>query len=237
MIRNMVCAAACALAATSAQAATTVTVDTAGTRVVVNGAEAADGQRLGGAEFNGSTDPAPFDLLIGRDSQSNFSAAWTQSYAAITGTIVGATVRLGIFDVDGDVAGDQVGLFTLNGFDLTAALNVAVNAKAYTGDSLYGIYDVMLSSDTYAALATGNLNFALALSGPARNVLGSTRFNAGILDYSQVTITSGTVTPPTPPTPPVQAVPESTTWAMLMVGFGALGGMLRRRHSRGLAAA
>ncbi len=222
MIGKISLAVACLFAATTAQAATTV--DTAGSRLLVRGVAAADGQTLGGAEFNGSTDVAPFDILVGRDSASNFTAAWTHSYAAIADTITGASVQLGLFDVDGDVAGDQVASFTLNGIDLTAALNAAVNAKTFTGDSKYGIYDVALSADTYAALADGELSFALALSGPARNVLGSTQFNAAILDYSSVTVTTG-------------AVPEPATWAMMALGFGALGGMMRRsRQYRGVMA-
>ncbi len=223
-------ASVCLVLSGAAQAATTVS--TAGTRVVVNGTEAADGQVLGGAEFNGSRDPAPFDVLSGRDSMSNFSVRWSQAYSPITDTITAATLQLGIFDVDGDIEGDQVGSFTLNGIDLTAALNAAVNAKTFTGDSKYGIYDLNLSSGSFADLATGKLDFALTLSGPARNVLGRTNFNAGILDYSRLTVTSGVVTPPMQP-----AVPEPATWAMMLAGFGMMGATLRRHRGRSLAAA
>ena len=37
------------------------------------------------------------------------------------------------------------------------------------------------------------------------------------------------VTPPTPPTS-VPGVPEPATWAMMIIGFGLLGGLLRRRR-------
>ncbi|HEY0165111.1 MAG TPA: PEPxxWA-CTERM sorting domain-containing protein [Sphingomicrobium sp.] len=37
------------------------------------------------------------------------------------------------------------------------------------------------------------------------------------------------VTPPTPPTA-VPGVPEPATWAMMIIGFGLLGGQLRRRR-------
>jgi len=221
-------AAACMVLSGAAHA--TTTVSNAGTRVTVNGAAATDGQTLGGAEFNGSSDPAPFDILYGRDSASNFSVSWSQAYTAIADPITAATLQLGIFDVDGDVAGDQVGSFTLNGIDLTAALNASVNAKTFTGDSKYGIYDLDLSAATFTALATGRLEFALALSGPARNVLGSTRFNAAILDYSSLTVTSNAVTPPTPPVQP--SVPEPATWAMMLAGFGMVGAGVRRRPAR-----
>ena len=36
--------------------------------------------------------------------------------------------------------------------------------------------------------------------------------------------------PPPPPPPPGPAVPEPDTWLMLTIGFGALGGVLRRRR-------
>jgi hypothetical protein len=48
--------------------------------------------------------------------------------------------------------------------------------------------------------------------------------------------TGGLPTMPTPPvTPinPVAPVPEPSTWAMLMIGVAALGGMLRRRARTG----
>ncbi|MEO6256998.1 MAG: PEPxxWA-CTERM sorting domain-containing protein, partial [Sphingomicrobium sp.] len=35
---------------------------------------------------------------------------------------------------------------------------------------------------------------------------------------------------PPPPPPPGPAVPEPATWLMLTIGFGALGGVLRRRR-------
>lgn len=56
------------------------------------------------------------------------------------------------------------------------------------------------------------------------------------------TVTPPPTTPP-PPTggegvvPPVLAVPEPATWVTMMLGFGVIGGMLRRRRARPVAAA
>ncbi|MFD1787300.1 PEPxxWA-CTERM sorting domain-containing protein [Sphingomonas floccifaciens] len=52
-------------------------------------------------------------------------------------------------------------------------------------------------------------------------------------------VTSGEPTTPlTPAVPPVQtAVPEPATWAMMLLGFGAIGASLRRRTGRLVAAA
>jgi len=36
--------------------------------------------------------------------------------------------------------------------------------------------------------------------------------------------------PGSPPPPPVPGVPEPATWAMMIIGFGLLGGLLRRRR-------
>lgn len=51
------------------------------------------------------------------------------------------------------------------------------------------------------------------------------------------TVTPPVVVPtPNPTTPPVAAIPEPATWAMLIAGFGFVGGRLRRRrHVRRLA--
>lgn len=46
---------------------------------------------------------------------------------------------------------------------------------------------------------------------------------------------SGLVPPPPPPPPPGGVIPEPATWAMLVAGFGFVGGAIRRR--RGLSAA
>lgn len=197
-----------------------------GTPVVkANGQRLADGEFTGDAVFNNSADPAPFDRQSGRDSgPANFSVQWVQTYAPLVEPVSAAVLELGIWDVDGDVAGDQVGLFSINGVDLTGALNAVVNAKTFTGDGRYGIYDLALPSSTYAVLVPGALSFRLDLSGPARNVLGATAFNGGILDYSRLTITTSAVVPPTP------AVPEAATWATMILGLGAVGVALRRRR-------
>ena len=80
--------------------------------------------------------------------------------------------------------------------------------------------------DVFTVLDAGG-----ALSGTFANVT-TTGFNAGFLytvlyntQLSQVQVRIDNVG-----TPPVGgAVPEPATWAMMLLGFGALGGMLRRR--------
>lgn len=55
------------------------------------------------------------------------------------------------------------------------------------------------------------------------------------LDYAFRTYSDPSYVPPTPPTPPVtgdaRAVPEPATWALMILGFGAAGGALRRRRA------
>jgi hypothetical protein len=76
----------------------------------------------------------------------------------------------------------------------------------------------------------GGLDYQLSMNG---TVFAVYQLNGGVPDYS-VTYISGYLnsslsdqTAYTPPTTP--AVPEATTWAMMVCGFGLIGGSLRRR--------
>jgi hypothetical protein len=93
------------------------------------------------------------------------------------------------------------------------------------------------------------------VSGPNGATLGNTATGSFTLDYpgsaTQLTLNnfvvryqstglnangSGTGTGTEVPTPPVPAVPEPSTWALLLLGFGAIGYAMRRRNERsGLA--
>ena len=207
----------------AANAATTI--DQQGTRVISanSGMLAQDGELIGGASFNGSTDAAPFDTLLGSDSNGpNFSAAWSHVYGALDGVVASASLEIGIHDIDSLAAGNQVALFTLNGIDLTALLNAAVEAKPYESN-LYGIFTIVLPNTVYAPLLTGNVNFLLNLQN-GRSASTDRPFNAGYLDYSKLTINTRVVDPGPDP------IPEPATWAMMISGFGLVGAAMRRRR-------
>ena len=222
MIKTYLIAAAAAITTIPSTAQAAVTISDAGTQVEVGGTPAADGQVVASSAWTGSTDPLPFDVRSGFDDNTNFSVAWSQTYTAPGGSVESATLLLGLYDVDSLAAGNQIGLLTLNGIDLTAILNAIVESKPY--DSLtYGLYEIALPSTTYAALLGGNLSFQLNLTGPGRVGDGmATTHNAGIIDFSRVTITTSTGTAP--------AVPEPGTWAMMLLGFGTVGTMARTRR-------
>lgn len=221
---GMVAAFAAAAAVAPAVSAAT-TIDQRGTRVQVDGADATDGQQFGSLRFNGSSDATPFDVLLGVDSQQNFSAAWSHNYGALSGSVSSAFLEIGIWDIDSAAAGNQVGLLTLNGIDLTALLNADVESRAY-GTGIYGIYTIQLPDTVYAALLGGTSNFLLNLQGPGINALGGTNFNAAILDFARLTINTATTVPGPDP------IPEPASWAMMIAGFGLSGTALRRRRLR-----
>jgi hypothetical protein len=70
-------------------------------------------------------------------------------------------------------------------------------------------------SQGWAAAASGNISLR------AINQLGAASGNDFALDNLSF----------------ASAVPEPSTWAMLFLGFGAIGLMMRRRQARGLAIA
>ena len=95
------------------------------------------------------------------------------------------------------------------------------------GDLLTGTYDGVLSASGTAGVfdnlesyivtgGTGRFaNFAGSLTGT-----GTVTFAPGSLPASQQSITGN-----------IGAVPEPTTWAMMLIGFGAIGVSFRRRRT------
>jgi hypothetical protein len=162
--------------------------------------------------------PAPFNAFCGSDALSNCSASWTFTYTIPAGdTITGATLTLGITDIDSAAPGDQVGSFTLNGADdLTSLLNV-VSEAADAANNVYEVLSITIPGADFTDLAGGGATFALTLSGPGLGVLGDTPFNGAGLDFSTLDITAtpnssggGTNTP------------EPETWALVLAGAGLL---------------
>jgi hypothetical protein len=165
--------------------------------------------------------PVPFNAACGSDGLGNCSATWTFLYTLPAGdTITGATLTLGIVDIDSSAAGSQVGAFTLDGSDdLTALLNASsegLNGGAGAPNNQYDILMITLPGTDLAGLSSGAATFALTLSGPGLGALGSSPFNGADLAFStlDITATPGSTTPP--PTP------EPATWALLLTGIAAL---------------
>jgi len=173
-----------------------------------------DGTKITTGAFNTAVagQPAPFNTFCGSDISSNCSANWTFTYTLPGGdTITGATLTLGIFDIDSAAAGSQIGSFTLNGTDdLTSQLNV-VSEAANSANSFYNVLSLTIPSTFFADLQGGSATFTLTLSGPGLGILGTTLDNGAGLDFSTLDIASEHST--TGPTP------ELSTGLLLFTGL------------------
>jgi len=156
--------------------------------------------------------PAPFNIFCGSDINANCTADWTFTYSLPGGdTITGATLTLGIYDIDSAAAGNQVGSFTLNGDNLTSQMN-AVSEAANSANSFYNVLSLTIPSTFFADLQGGSATFALTLSGPGLGILGGTTLDNGAgLDFSTLDIASEPST--TGPTP------ELSTGLLLATGL------------------
>lgn len=161
--------------------------------------------------------PAPFNAFIGSDiTGPDFSANWTFSYAAQT-NISAVSLTLGIYDADSSAAGNQVALFTVNGADLTSLLNTAFEGHG-GANSEYDVYSVALPSSTFANLSSGTAMVSFSLQGPGLGVLGATPFNGAELDFSTLSVNTGTT------------APEPGSAALL--GGGLLASLVWKRRAR-----
>lgn len=171
-----------------------------------------------------ANNPAPFDAGIGIDpvANNNFAASWTFTYSAPLQSIGAASVSIGILDHDSASAGDQVSAFSVDGIDLTALLNSALNARGGASGE-YNVYTIDLPGSAFANLADSSATFSLALTGPVDSpppILpgippGSPDpSNGATLIFSRLTIT---------------AVPEPSTFALAALGALAVIAVARRR--------
>jgi hypothetical protein len=173
---------------------------------------------------------APFNASCGGDAgasgSTNCSTSWTFNNAAIGSglTITGATLTIGIWDIDSGASGNQVANFAITGGDnLTSAFNTAaeaLNSNAGSKNSEYDVFTFNLSS--FSALAAGNTALSLGLQGPGLGVLGNTGSNGASLIFSQLDIQTA-VTGAT--------VPEPSTWILLLTGLGSMMMLKRSRNT------
>ena len=166
--------------------------------------------------------PAPFNAFCGSDTASNCSANWTFNYVVPSGdTVTGATLSLGILDLDSAAAGNQIASFTLNGVDdLTSTINTVANAlDGGTGspNSFYEVLTIIIPGADLADLGGTSATFALQSSQPGLGILGATSFNGVGLDFStlSLTVTAGTTNPP--------PMPEPSSLALCLAGVVAAG--------------
>lgn len=194
------------------QFALAATVVTLGDQDFADGATPTTGAFL----TAGTGEPAPFDgVFNGSDvSGPNFSASWTFSYGAIADTITGGSLIFGIYDHESAASGNQVASFTVNGIDLTGALNTLFESHG-GGSRENSVYTLALPVSTFAGLASGTFNVSLSLAAPGLGLFGETPFNGAALDFSTLDIAT--------------AVPEPLTSTLLLFGIPAVFAAARRK--------
>ena len=84
--------------------------------------------------------------------------------------------------------------------------------------------------DNFNPYIMGTGTFTMNLPGASLLKIGTVNFSFGT-NHEFVgggNCTSGCTPPPPPPPPPPGGIPEPTTWALMILGFGGAGAMLRR---------
>ncbi|WP_292994277.1 hypothetical protein [Nitrosomonas sp.] len=190
----------------------------ANTIVTVGEQDFADGSTMNTGPFlaAGTGESAPFDgVFVGSDvSGPNFSASWTFSYGAIADTVTGGSLILGIYDHESAATGNQVASFSVNGIDLTSALNTLFESHG-GGSREDNVYTLTLPATTFSALGSGTVNISLSLAGPGLGLFGETPSNGAGLDFSTLDIAT--------------AVPEPLTSTLLLMGLPAILVAARRK--------
>lgn len=173
--------------------------------------------------------PAPFTGNCGSDANMNCSANWTFTYSLPSGqSITGATLLLGIWDIDSGAPGLQVASYTLTGGDdLTSALNTvaeALNAGLGSKNSEYDVLSVTIPNTSFGVLAGGNAHISLALQGPGLGILSPTTnpaFNGAKLVFSTLNLETTEAT----------STPEPSFVALVPMALGAFA-LFRKRRKR-----
>jgi hypothetical protein len=161
-----------------------------------------------------SGESSPFGSICGSDAgaagSTNCAATWTFSYTPIAPdfTIEGATLTLGIWDIDSAAPGDQVASYTLTGGDdLTSLLNAVsegLNSGAGSANNEYDVLTVNIPSTSFALLAGGDVPVTLMLAAPGLGALGNSPSNGAGLLFSTLDIqTAATSSVPEPPLVPM----------------------------------
>jgi hypothetical protein len=188
---NRLCAAALCAAGLGSFATRALAVD-----VTLGDQDFTDGQLITLPDFNNASvgEPVPFDRFYGSDPIAGnvYNQSWTFNYAPTA--VPAGTIRLGLFDDDSGASGSQLSAFTVDGVDLTALLNTAMEAAA-NPHSIVRVYTLPLPSTTFGVLADGSATFTLTLSGPSLGSTGKFPGNGAGSDFATLSIVPEPATP------------------------------------------
>ena len=172
------------------------------------------------------TAQAPTGFFVPTDAQKNDapyyrygSDDWGWTHGGIAAGFTSASLNVSAFDVDSgpDVSDETDNIYALDGATwvllgkLTGSNQTWAYANAFT-----------LSSDFFDDIVTGlQVKIDIAANG----------YGWAVTLGKSVLTTDGSVLPP-----PLPGVPEPSSWAMMIAGFGLVGAMARRRKSVAVAA-
>lgn len=175
-------------------------------------------------------------LTIG--TQTGFTAG---TIAALGGGLQSVSFRLTLFDGDTapgnfdfndntfSVNGALIGNWSSVATERTSADGITtISSGTGFGDSIlstgfFSSTDAGVLASIFSSLSmTNQLVFTLFDQDPGDNFYD---FTQGV-DGGLINVGTGPVI--TPPPPPMGGIPEPTTWAMMIIGFGAVGSAMRR---------
>ncbi|MFW2830132.1 PEPxxWA-CTERM sorting domain-containing protein [Sphingomonas sp. ID0503] len=173
-------------------------------------------------------------LLTGKDLDTNAAVSLKTFCIDIFNTLkTGTFTRTDDVNVGGQYAAKQdqvmalLGNVSITSADTSAAVQLAVWEIAYeTSTTKYSLSDGWFSasgSSLSAAKTLANGYLSKVTKGDWK-ALANTQLNSLTADGNQDQIWLGTRPPQAP-----GAVPEPASWAMMIAGFGLIGGAMRRR--------